>query len=231
MKKIIVFSLLILVGLGFVGAQSLKNNSYYVRSLELQTEAEAAFDEGEYDLAAELASQAQDYARLSDEYVAKMLLMHDASQKLSEAQHKYDWAVSVKAELRFAEAFLEAGRALELARAAFSAEEFDEAIVFANTVLASLSAVTDQNALPQYFVVRDLSKMEDCFWRIAELPFVYNDPYKWPLLYKANKNSLPEPNNPDLILPGMKLLIPQAGNEYREGIWTEDYKYPVYQGK
>jgi len=43
----------------------------------------------------------------------------------------------------------------------------------------------------------------DTFWDIAGKEEFYNDPWKWPEIYKSNKNVLKEPDNPDLINPGM----------------------------
>lgn len=231
MKKTLIFIFLVFVLLATTSAQSMLSNSYYIRSLELQAEAEAAFDEGDYDLAADLAMQAEENSRLSDEYVAKMILMHDATEKIAEAQTKYDWAITVRAETRFPEQFALANTDLAMAKENFKDEAYNEAIFYANTVLQTLSAVTFEGFFPKYFVVRELSQKHDCFWRIAGLPFVYNDPFKWPLLYNANKSKLPNPGNPDLILPGMTLIIPEAGDEIREGTWVDGNKYPVYKSK
>ncbi len=228
MKKFLC-TILSLAALGLsLQAQSLAENSYYRRSVELEAAARVAFDEGEYDMAAELAEQAQENARLSDEYVAKILLMRKATVAIDEAQARHDWATGVRAQRRFAEDYAGATSSLALAREAFAEEAYDDAIVHAYTVVAYLSGVTAEEALPAFFVVRELSEKHDCLWRIAGLPFVYNDPYKWPLLYKANKRSLPNPNNPDLIHPGMTLSIPPVAGELREGVWVDGLEYPTF---
>ena len=72
---------------------------------------------------------------------------------------------------------------------------------------------------PRYYVVRLIPERRDCFWRIAEYDFVYGDPWKWPKLYEANKDKLPEPDNPSLIEPGIKLRIPSLSGERRSGTW------------
>jgi LysM repeat protein len=48
----------------------------------------------------------------------------------------------------------------------------------------------------------------DSLWWIAKYKDHYNDPYLWPLIYKANKNLI---KNPDLIYPGQKFKIPRTG--------------------
>ncbi len=45
----------------------------------------------------------------------------------------------------------------------------------------------------------------DNLWNIAGKPGIYNDPYRWLLLYHANRDQIFEP---DLIYPGMILLVP-----------------------
>jgi hypothetical protein len=57
----------------------------------------------------------------------------------------------------------------------------------------------------------------DCLWNIAGFDFVYGDPYQWKRLYDANRDTFPDPNNPDWIEPGQILKIPPIGNERREG--------------
>jgi len=54
---------------------------------------------------------------------------------------------------------------------------------------------------------------------------VYNDPRKWKTLYEANKSKMPQPNNPDLIEPGMILDIPAIKGEVRQGSWDASKTY------
>lgn len=225
-KTLLAFVALALIATA-VHAQSLVDNPYYQKSLELQSMATTAFDEGDYDAATEYATQAQENARLSDQYVAGMVAMKSANDAIAEAQQRYDWATGVNAAERFPDDYAGATTELQAARDAYTAEQFDEAVVHAYAVDAYLSGVTAQETLPAYFVVRDIPARRDCLWRIAELPFIYNDPYQWPKLYKANRETFPDPNNPDLILPGMKLIIPSIRGELRDGVWTEGQKYPT----
>jgi nucleoid-associated protein YgaU len=48
----------------------------------------------------------------------------------------------------------------------------------------------------------------DSLWWIAKYKDHYNDPYLWPLIYKANKNLI---KNSDIIYPGQKFTIPRTG--------------------
>ncbi len=47
----------------------------------------------------------------------------------------------------------------------------------------------------------------ECLWWIAEYEQVYNDPFMWPLIFRANRNQI---DNPDLIYPNQVFQIPRA---------------------
>jgi nucleoid-associated protein YgaU len=46
----------------------------------------------------------------------------------------------------------------------------------------------------------------ECLWKISEYEKIYSDPFQWPVIYKANKFQL---KDPDLIFPGQSLVIPR----------------------
>ena len=46
----------------------------------------------------------------------------------------------------------------------------------------------------------------ECLWIIAGYKQIYANPYKWPLIYKANSSKI---KDPDFICPGQKLIIPR----------------------
>jgi tetratricopeptide (TPR) repeat protein len=77
----------------------------------------------------------------------------------------------------------------------------------------SVSPVDQENLPPAFYLV----KHQDTLAHIAGLQFIYADSAKWPLLYEANKNALPEPDNPNLIIPGLVLRIPAINGEERSG--------------
>ncbi|MDR0496088.1 MAG: hypothetical protein LBH42_00580 [Treponema sp.] len=81
--------------------------------------------------------------------------------------------------------------------------------------------------LPSQYTVRPWSSSRDCLWNIAGYPWVYGDPYQWRLLYNANRSKMPEPDNPNLIEPGMVLDVPSIMGEIRQGMWdpTKTYNY------
>ncbi|HPR17656.1 MAG TPA: LysM peptidoglycan-binding domain-containing protein [Candidatus Cloacimonadota bacterium] len=46
----------------------------------------------------------------------------------------------------------------------------------------------------------------ECLWRIAGYPEVYNNAAKWPIIYRANKDQI---KDPDLIYPNQVFTIPR----------------------
>lgn len=45
----------------------------------------------------------------------------------------------------------------------------------------------------------------DCLWSIAQKEDIFGDPFKWNLIYSANKSQI---EDPEIIHPGQKLIIP-----------------------
>jgi len=60
----------------------------------------------------------------------------------------------------------------------------------------------------------------DSLWRISEYRNIYNDPYQWEKIFKANQDKI---ENPNLIYPGQKLIIPPKKSHLvlkGENLWT-----------
>ena len=56
------------------------------------------------------------------------------------------------------------------------------------------------------YKVRLIPERRDCLWRIAGYKNIYKNPLKWPIIYKANKDKI---KDPDLIYPGQIFQIPE----------------------
>lgn len=82
--------------------------------------------------------------------------------------------------------------------------------------------------LPQYYVVVRRVPLTDALWRIAGYSYIYNNPIEWYRIYEANRNVLRDPDNPDLILPGQRLVIPSLNGEERSGEYNPDLEYLTY---
>ena len=220
---------------------SIRNNKFFVESVRLSILAQQAYDEGDYDASTEYSSEAVRFAYLSDEFVRLQLKIRETDDAIAAARKRLDYAVSVNAASRYPAEFNQAQTAFGEARNFRSAERWDDAIAAANRVLAFLAHIGGEaprptvtvattpapTQLPSQYTVRLWSTFKDCLWNIAGRPWVYNDPYQWKRLYDANKSKMPQPNNPDLIEPGMVLDIPSIRGETRQGMWDSGKIYPA----
>jgi nucleoid-associated protein YgaU len=57
------------------------------------------------------------------------------------------------------------------------------------------------------YTVGTWAKDRDCLWNIAKKPEIYNDPFAWPKIWRANGDQI---KNPDLIYPGQVLTVPKT---------------------
>jgi nucleoid-associated protein YgaU len=60
----------------------------------------------------------------------------------------------------------------------------------------------------------------DHLWGIASKPEVYEDPYMWPRIYRANRDQI---NDPDLIYPKQMLTVPIAVGENQYLVTSGDF--------
>ena len=125
-------------------------------------------------------------------------------------------------------AFSSALKAYASAEEAYNGEDYPTATSYAKQVLDALADIKEVTPLPQYYVVRPWAETKDCYWNISGRSYVYNNPLLWENLYQANKQNMPKPNDPNLILPGMKMEIPSITGEYREGVYNPSKKYDGY---
>jgi nucleoid-associated protein YgaU len=105
----------------------------------------------------------------------------------------------------------------------FNAEDYEESIPDSRKVVELLRDIESkyrgqsQPGLAAFYEVKLNPARRDCLWRIAGFDFVYGDSLQWRRLYEANKDTFPDPNNPDLIKPGQILKIPSIKGEARNG--------------
>ena len=211
-----------------VFAASYKNNTYQKMADEYTRKAQDALDAGEYVLAEEYAAKAEENARLSEEFVKKMLAKSECDAVMKQAAKKLEYAKSVNAERNFPMAYSSAQKAYASAQESYGAEDYPAATAFARQVLEALADIKEITPLPEFYVVRPWAETRDCYWNISGRPYVYDNPLLWENLYQANKSSMPRPNDPNLILPGMKMKIPSITGEYREGVYNPSKKYDPY---
>ena len=229
MKRGLTILVILLLGSRIIAAAAdgdipltIRNNKYYNESLRFANMARLAYDNGDYDASTGYSEEAMRYANLSDEYVKLRLKMWEVDKAISAAGKRLDYAFSINAKARYPEEYKEAEFSYAEAISFRSAEKWDDALDAANRVLAVLAYIDGKvpEPLPAQYTVRAWSTFKDCFWNIAGRPWAYNDPFKWKVLYEANKTKIPDINNPDLIEPGTILDIPSVKGEFRQGMWT-----------
>ncbi len=230
MKRISILLIAALLATAAFG-QSLLENSYYQRSMELRTLAREAFEAGDYDAAADYAAQAQEFAALSDEFVETMLAKDQADRAYAAAQVRMTWAMTNGIPDTYPSEWSLASTRMGLATTAYQEESWLDAAAYSDQVLEALADVTERLPWPRYYTVRLIPERRDCLWRIAEYPFIYNDPFKWRVLYDANRKTFENPNDPDLILPGQVLEIPSLQGEIRAGTYDPAKPYEAFPKK
>ena|ERR1035437_409638 len=69
-----------------------------------------------------------------------------------------------------------------------------------NQMQKDLDSWVEEPTVKNYEVVKG-----DCLWRIAQKPEHYGNGFAWPIIYKANRDEI---KNPDLIYPKQNFKIP-----------------------
>ena len=206
-----------------VGQNFLTDNPYYEEAQELRRQAEQAIDDGEYDRAVELSREAQELTQQAREWAEEQLLRYQANAWTNRAEERLNFAERVDAEERYAEEYENATQFYEEAESLFEEEEYEDSIQASRNVISALQAVRavspSDEVKPRYYIVRLIPERRDCFWRIAGYEFIYDNPWEWRRIYEANRDKIPNPENPDLIEPGTVLYIPSIDGETRQGTW------------
>lgn len=227
MKKILMLLTIALLG-ATLFAVSYVNNTYQKLADEYNRKAQNALNAGEYELSVEYAQKAEENALLSRAYIDMMIAKADADKQMTLAQNKIDWAQKIYADRNFPMAFSAAQTAMENAKREYTAEDYKSASSYAKQVTDVLADVYEITPLPQFYVVRPWAQTKDCYWNISGRPYVYNDPRLWENLYQKNKGEMPKPDDPNLIMPGMKMEIPSLTGEFREGVYSPSKSYDAY---
>jgi hypothetical protein len=213
--------------------QDIRNNKFYLDSVNFRNLAQKSYDEGDYDESASYSEQAQESAKKSDEYVALQLKIRASNNAIHAAKVKLVWAESdkVQAPKRFPDKYAEGNADFGDAVKYRMNADYDNSITSAQAVLAALEGITEFSPepetwpLPAQYTVRKWENTKDCLWNIAGRPEIYGNPWKWRKLYNANKATLPEKGNPNDMDPGEVLNIPSRHGEHREGMWEPGRKY------
>lgn len=147
---------------------------------------------------------------------------------IDQARNAYDKAVARNARNNYPALLAKGAGEIEASRQAFDSGDSFTASAKAESARAILEGISEFAPLPATYKIGMVPgrKNMDNLWSIAASSFGYDDPYKWTILYKANKTTLPDPSNPDLLRPGQVIKIPSIGGELREGLWDPKKTYP-----
>ena len=85
-------------------------------------------------------------------------------------------------------------------------EEANNAILQASVENKKFKPTTELNGSSSNGLTSYSVKGGDNLWAISSMDNIYADPYKWPLIYKANSSKI---SDPDLIYPGQVFDINQ----------------------
>lgn len=200
---------------------------------DLLKQADEAYEEGNYDLGYENAVKAK---ALTDEINGMRTELYNrvmAQNKIDEAKKLISQAENLEGGRFAADELASAKAALLSAESSFSQKDFanalsyaEQAVNYAQACLNKIEEVktremggtqvikmdqqgiqdTGEYKIRTTYTVRYIPERRDCLWRIAEYDSIYSNPWKWPILYKANKRII---RDPDLIFPGQVLAIPE----------------------
>jgi nucleoid-associated protein YgaU len=244
-NKVIVTVLVLLVlvfSLAF--GQALESNPDYKKAKDLQAKANKALADGDYDASYRYAEEAKQYMAKAQLYANELAPRYRATNWLALAKERLGEAQDMDAEDRYPEELAQAVDNYAEAQIAFNNGKWEESIEYSKNVIAWLAniqpapreepveepvEVPEELVFPKYYVVRLIPEDRDCFNKISGYPFVYNDKYKWRILYEANKDKIRYPDNPHLIHPGQVFEIPSLWGEKREGTWDPDLYWPTLE--
>lgn len=164
--------------------------------------AETSFENKDYEKALELAKKVSEDANSAKKLVE---LANKAKNLIEQAKLDIGEAKKMGAK-KFAPELLKSAED-SLAKAVLSneAKDYLKVIEYASKASddakAAKSACEVEKAKKQaYTVIKG-----DCLWNISKNEKIYGDPFMWPLIYKANKDKI---KNPDLIYPNQEFNVP-----------------------
>ncbi|MFW6173456.1 MAG: LysM peptidoglycan-binding domain-containing protein [Elusimicrobiota bacterium] len=167
---------------------------------EIISEAGKMFENEKYAKAKDQADRAAAIARnLKQEILAQIRMKEDAQAAIERAEKLINNAKSLGGNVREPEDLL------SKAEDEFSNENYSMSISYADSAAEKAQQIINSLKAEKY-VVGTWEADRDCLWNIAKKKKIYNDPWKWKRIYRANQEKI---KDPDLIYPGQVLMIPR----------------------
>jgi hypothetical protein len=225
MKKLILFILTVLLLSMPLWSQSLEDNEYFQEMLKLRAQSEQAFEDGDYAEANRLAVEAQGLSEESERWIENQFGAYRARAALNRLKDRLAQVSKWDAQANFPDEYAEGSALYTQSFGEFyDDEDYFSSLATSNRayeILSVIQYIAASSNLPAFYVVRLLPGNTDCLWNISGYEFIYDDPWSWRSIYNANKDIMPERDNPDLIHPGMILKIPSLDGEIRSGTWED----------
>lgn len=136
---------------------------------------------------------------LKQEILAKIRNKEDAASAIERAEKLIDEARNLGADIS------EPEQILSKAETEFESKNYRRAVELADTS-AEIAQEIIYLLKGEKYIVGTWEADRACLWNIARKKKIYNDPWKWKKIYKANSNRIKDPN---LIFPNQILIIPK----------------------
>lgn len=175
----------------------------------------------------EMALAVLNSANQAGAYTYAEAQMLDAERTLEEAKRAYEAGDYVTAK-QLAQAALEKAQQAEAIAKQVGMQKKDE------QVRRIAGEIADPGATRMPYPTNHVVIKGESLWWIAEYKQIYDDPFQWPVIYRANRDKI---RDPDLIYPDQNFVIPREPdltNEMRQeavkfaksrGAWS------LYDGK
>jgi chemotaxis protein histidine kinase CheA len=170
----------------------------------------------------DMALEAVNRANKAGAYTYAPQQMEDAQRTLEEARRTYDAGDYITAR-QLAEAALAKAQQAEAAAKQAEAVKRSEVQAKAQQYAQEMG---DPGAMPKPYPTNHVVIKGETLWWIAEYKQIYNDPFQWPTIYKANRSKI---KDPDLIFPGQNFDIPREP-ELTEEMRQEAIKFAKNRG-
>ncbi len=170
----------------------------------------------------DMALEAVNAANRAGGYTYAPQLMVDAQKSLEEAKKTYEAGDYIAAK-QLAETALSKAKQAEEEALRVAAEKNAEMQTKAQQYAKE---IPDPGATPRPYPTNHIVIKGETLWWIAEYKQIYDDPFQWPLIYKANRSKI---KDPDLIFPDQDFTIPRTP-EVTEDMIKEAIKFAKTRG-